>query len=514
MLTSLTTKQLKAATSLAKNNLIIAGAGTGKTSTLLARLIYLLHNQQVSPEHILCLAFAKEAATEMHIRFQKEYPQEIHTPHISTFHSLALSIIKKVEKTQENSTQLTELEDEEKKRAFFEHHFLKLSKTHEYHVHIMDYFLNLPKYTKGPYWQTLQDTWADTADTFYPSNSSTNKTLRTPERIQYELFPMLWSLWKRLQTQNIFEQTTMPDVFHNLLKPLIQHYKNHLKITHCIDFQTMISKATHYVKTQQFQSTWAHILIDEYQDLSLDRYHLIKALKDQTNAALFCVGDDAQAIYEFAGSQIDLILNFKDYFGDYTCIELDQTFRFGARLCQISAHFIHQNPEQIRKTLRSGIKDPCFPIQFYPNHQPIAKLLHQISKQNSILMLARFNHQLPSLKEQAILQTIHSKIAFKSIHASKGQQADIVIIVGLNEGDFPSQKQDLLNINSTHHKGQYPYAEERRLFYVAITRAKQKVYLVEPQNNPSPFVNEIKQMMRQTYPLSYITHRIYHTLHF
>jgi DNA helicase-4 len=245
-------------------------------------------------------------------------------------------------------------------------------------------------------------------------------------------------------------------------------------------------------------------LIDEFQDISPARADLVKAIRSKgKDCALFAVGDDWQSIYRFAGADIGSMTKFGDVFGSHTQVPLDTTFRFDSQSVEASSAFILKNRAQIPKSLMA-IRDADEPsLVIYRREgkdQPLDWSLDDIARQApggaSVLVLERYNFHLPDGSELARLRAEYPQLDLKcmSIHASKGLEADYVLI-GMRGGQwgFPSQIVDdpIFDMVLTQ-ADQYPHGEERRLFYVALTRAKRKTYLVcETGQSASEFATEM-----------------------
>jgi DNA helicase IV len=278
-----------------------------------------------------------------------------------------------------------------------------------------------------------------------------------------------------------------------------------------IDFNDMISLATQNVRTGRFAVPWTHIIVDEFQDISVGRYLLLETmLKSRDDLKFFAVGDDWQAIYRFAGSDISIMSRFRDFFGRATIVMLDRTFRFNDQIASVSGEFIQKNPKQIRKTLTTKVR--CTSPQVFlhwvdfniANSRSDAALENVINKlkenlpqdDTSLLILSRYNHLLPDRSFLKALEGIWpGQIRTPlTVHRSKGLEADYVIVNGLtaNKYGFPSEIEDdpLLDLVLARPDS-YPNAEERRLFYVALTRARHQVHLLVDRQRPSSFALEL-----------------------
>lgn len=298
-----------------------------------------------------------------------------------------------------------------------------------------------------------------------------------------------------------------------LLLPIYDEYNKELKKSNSVDFNDMIHKATSYINDGRYIPKYKYILIDEFQDISSSRAKLIQALRNKVkDCSLFCVGDDWQAIYRFTGSDINFITNFMSYFGDHTLIKLDRTYRFNNSICEISSKFVTKNPSQKRKELdtHDQVDTPAVSVFMAKNSWDInhvKKILYKIdslaSSESNVYILGRYNYLVESHEISKLNRCFPKlKINYYSFHASKGKEADYVIILGLEKGKygFPSEKvtHPLLDLFLPQFE-EYPDAEERRLFYVAITRAKKQVYLVADMENTSAFMSELLQ--EKTYDL-------------
>lgn len=298
--------------------------------------------------------------------------------------------------------------------------------------------------------------------------------------------------------------------FLEIFDPIFRAYETFLKATGKIDFADMIIRAAQYVDTEQYRCPYKYILIDEFQDMSVGRYKLIKSLIDQNpEQKLFCVGDDWQSVYRFTGSDLSIITNFEKYFGFTRKTVLDCTFRFNDKIASLTSRFIEKNPKQLKKTFKTitFAKTSSCKILYgnesdNPEYNQLTTCLHYIKKENraaqtKVFILGRYRFNGPSPKElQTMSKAFKSlQIEFHTAHSCKGLEADYVIIDGMSSGKygFPTEIVDdpMLRLVLTDHED-YPNAEERRLFYVAMTRARHKIYLLTERLTPSSFVLELQ----------------------
>jgi DNA helicase-4 len=311
-----------------------------------------------------------------------------------------------------------------------------------------------------------------------------------------------------------------------IITPLYERYQKHLQERGEIDFSDMINSASEYINERKFIQPYRYIIIDEFQDISIGRYRLIKAIKDQNPACrLFCVGDDWQSIYRFTGSDLTLFKDFSAHFGFSAASKIETTYRFSAPLIETSSAFIEKNPNQARKKLRSlGDKQTTLTIEYATGDESDdSKALQQIFdalsgvagiEEKEILLLGRYSFDFARIKNYENTYIIDSgtqkvnyltpaginpskKLTanFMTVHKAKGLEADIVIVLNCNSGKhgFPSQLSDDPALNLLLSTAdQFPNGEERRLFYVAMTRAKQQLYLIAGENTKSKFIMELE----------------------
>lgn len=304
------------------------------------------------------------------------------------------------------------------------------------------------------------------------------------------------------------------ELFLDIIKIILSEYQNSLTSNNSIDFSDMINIAAEKVEAGCEIIPYKYVIVDEYQDISKSRFNFLKAIVDKTNAKLFCVGDDWQAIYRFAGSDISLFTDFEKYFGYTKILKIEKTYRNSQNLIDEASNFVLQNPLQLKKQLRSD-KKLDYPLVFWGyDEEPYKalelafnKIISEFGINSSILILGRTNHDKDILKKSGLFRfSINNRqevidyikvpevqINFLSVHKSKGLEADNVILLNFKNDKlgFPNQiaDDDVLNLVLTNAE-KYKFAEERRLFYVAITRTKNRTFVLTENKNPSPFFKE------------------------
>ena len=290
--------------------------------------------------------------------------------------------------------------------------------------------------------------------------------------------------------------------FLDLFERVWQRYEQLLRAEDALDFDDLINNATEAVRLRQWTSPFRHILVDEFQDISAGRLALLKALNG-SGVAYFLVGDDWQSINRFAGSDVALMTNCGDHLGFVQRRELAHTFRYGEPIIAPSSAFIQRNPEQTRRALRGprrndddGLVIVAAADQIAGAAQALTDIAARVPPQQetSVLILGRYRRSLRNLRLRPPRSDI--RLETSTIHSAKGREADYVIVLDLVDGrsGFPAQREDdpLLGM-ALSQSSPFPYAEERRLFYVALTRARRRAYLIADSTRPSPFVQELRR---------------------
>lgn len=326
-------------------------------------------------------------------------------------------------------------------------------------------------------------------------------------------------------------------LFLNICQDCYLEYQRYLKENNAVDFEDMINESARVlrqVKEMKEKLHFKYIIVDEYQDISRQRFDLTTALSEVCDGKIIAVGDDWQSIYAFSGSDISLFTKFQEKMGYAKLLKIVRTYRNAQDVIDIAGNFIQKNPTQIEKQLISPktIDDPVIIYTYdnsykqrgddrrsgalYATANAVETALNQIIEYNrsagkkedgSILLLGRYGFDGDYLERSGLFEykTRGSKlksvkypqldITFMTVHMAKGLGYDNVIVVnGKNETyGFPSKIEDD-PVLSFVIKGDnsIDYAEERRLFYVAMTRTKNRVYFIAPEQNPSEFLLEIK----------------------
>ena len=249
------------------------------------------------------------------------------------------------------------------------------------------------------------------------------------------------------------------------------------------------------------------MIVDEYQDISNGRFNfLTQILRQQPDCRLMAVGDDWQSIYGFTGSDVEKSTKFEALFEGAKVVPLDQTFRFTKPIIKVSSDFVQRNPAQLRKEVKGrdssvekAVQVICAKDKSAVDIEAILRDLHHDvprGKKHSVFLLGRYKFIGPSPNELKRLSEAFPRlqIEFSSIHASKGREADAVVLLELVGGryGFPGsiETDPLMNLVISGQDA-YPDAEERRVLYVALTRARSKVVISARTDIPSSFLSEL-----------------------
>jgi DNA helicase IV len=284
-----------------------------------------------------------------------------------------------------------------------------------------------------------------------------------------------------------------------------------------IDFNDMIALATERVTSGRFVSPWTHVIVDEFQDLSRGRARLLDALLAQVpGRRLFCVGDDWQSIFRFTGSDIEQMTAFGERFGFYHRCDLTRTHRFNTELLAASSTFVQRNPTQFRKALVAArsLGAPAIEVlAAQPDDlegcldRALTRIAAHAAREwkapadavpgakPTVLLLGRYNFTKPVDWQQLTRRHPRLSLAFLTVHRSKGLEADYAVVLDVVAGrmGFPSEVVDdpVLDLVLAGTGG-FRNAEERRLFYVALTRARSRCFVLTDAARRSRFVEEIE----------------------
>ena len=484
---------------------IIAGAGTGKTQTLVAKSSYLIEYKNIKASEILCLSFSKSSAKDL----KKRLKYSIET---KTIHALGLSIIKKrdekgiIEEYGFKNIFKEYLEDASQKQLddikdFCENYLanvatkIKLNEL-DSEEEKLNFLISKTSFVKRV-WGFI--------DLFKGKDNDIQdlKTLLSNCKKDYNKKPNINTL------ENIN--------FLNIVDPIFRFYQRFLSRNHLIDFNDMINNAIKQVEEHGINKNYKYIFVDEYQDMSYKNFQLVKTIKDNLNANLVVVGDDWQSIYGFRDSDLKLFTKFTTFFPNANKVFIEQTYRGPQQLIDSAGKFIMKNKKLFNKSLKSNIsiKKPIKIVYHSLTSEKVNKnvynLIYNLSKQGKVLILGRHNSDIndflantnlvkkgrsKNYKKITDKRENIKKVTYRTIHNAKGLESDYVIIIRVIDDfvGFPNQIPPASYMHLIHDWSlDDKLEEERRLFYVALTRAKKGVYIFTTRGIESEYITELKK---------------------
>jgi len=564
-------------------NMIIAGAGSGKTTTIAGKVKYLVDIKNIKEEEIIVISFTNKAVLELKQRINDDFKIDCK---ICTFHKFGMDILNdKSLKVLSNPYNII--------KDYFDDIICNDNETLSDLIKYFTYYFNVPNYVLNfksiddylnyknkfsiflfkDFYKEIQNkiktikgeevylfeevlicnflyensinykynknyikVYDDNKNIFLKhfnkidlkeleqllvdnkfilnkrSNSDIFKTLINNNKdIYYNKFIYFCINFiqqlkiKEIDINKIKYKDEKDKLFLNFISKLYIYYNNYLEDNNYLDFEDIITKAS--IKVDKL--SYKYIIVDEYQDISIQRFNLIKKISDLNNSKIIVVGDDFQAIYSFSGSEINLFTDFNKMVGYSSLLKITNTYRNSQNLINIAGKFVMQNDKQIKKNLVS-FKKCKYPVILVSYKNCINKLNYCINKiveeygyNKNILLLGRYNFDINNYlgkyykkEDDKIISLLYPNldITFLSIHSAKGLGYDNVIILNCNDDLYglPSRVltdsvMNLLNIESNN------YYEERRLFYVALTRTKNKVYILFDKNKKSSFIKELEK---------------------
>ncbi|MEO9228128.1 MAG: UvrD-helicase domain-containing protein [Devosia sp.] len=323
------------------------------------------------------------------------------------------------------------------------------------------------------------------------------------------------ALRQRMDAQSDTTFKTRHQMFLDLTTPIMAAWDAALAAEDGIDFEDMLNQAAAHVESGRYDASYELVMADEFQDASRARARLCRALVQKPGRFLFAVGDDWQSINRFAGADVSVMTRFKEWFGSSQILKLEQTFRCPQALCDVSSAFISKNPAQITKAVQSVAPDlgPVLQAFQVDGREKIASAIDRFVMQLaegvrqgtippgpngkvSVYVLGRYNADRQHVPGNPYRYNREVDISFLSIHRSKGSEADYVILPEMlsefRRRSFPSTRTDDPVLALAMPDGDdYPLGEERRLFYVALTRARRSVAMFTSRGLRSSFLSEL-----------------------
>lgn len=455
-----------------QKTLVIAGAGSGKSLTIIGKIVYLIKVKNVNPKDILCISFTNDATINLKKNIKKNYNFDLD---IYTFHKLALTIL------QDNKEEY-EIAPDDFLNTVIDNFFLTYQR--KYNKELKRILGN--KYTEKDIINLKR--LINTFISLYKSNN-------------YDYYFYIELLKKIKYTINIKQYLKNKSLLLIIINIYIM-YEDELEKENSIDFNDMINKSITSMKEKGLKKKWKYIIIDEYQDTSKTKFDMINKIINITNAKLLVVGDDFQSIYRFTGCNLDLFVNFNKIYKDAKVFQIINTYRNPQELINVAGKFIMKNKHQQQKRLISN-KSLKYPIKIYYSDNKIRifkYLLKNIDKEE-ILVLGRNNKDIDNYidkdfrKENDYYLYKDIKFRYLTMHKSKGLESKNVILINIEDSyiGMPTKiKEEQILKYLNKNKNYYPYEEERRLFYVALTRTKNNVYIISSYDKESIFTKELK----------------------
>ncbi|MCL2155250.1 MAG: ATP-dependent helicase [Leptospirales bacterium] len=420
--------------------LVIAGAGTGKTSTMITKIKNVISNNLANPEEILILTFSRKAAEEIRERLVSELGQDGEPGFAGTFHSFSLKLLR------------------ENREYYFKHmgitQFPTVMEDGKKNIIIREIIMKEPAKFLG-----------------LPAST----VIKFSENINY--------LDK--YTINKLKSATLFDEIINIKKIYTTYKKNNS----LIEFEDMIEHSIELLETyvdlrKEITEKYKYLFVDEFQDTSENNFQFLSLLLPEDKKNLFMVGDDYQSIYKFRHSKIEYIINIKKFFPEVKIHKLTMNYRSRKEIVTLANNFIRLNKFRTSKKIISD-KGKGGKVKFYRaidmSHEAdiITKIISYINNNSSIAVIYRNNYQGEFLKKRINCDQ-NKKLEFMTMHGSKGLEFDIVIIAGISDNIIPDRSTDI--------------EEERRLFYVALTRAKEELHLLYHENIPDKLPQFIREI--------------------
>ena len=410
-------------------SLVLAGAGTGKTSTLVDKVKNVMRDLKIGPDNILILTFSRKAAHELRERVVSGVGQLGGVIYAGTFHSFCLDLLwnhREIFLKQFGFSDFPSVIDDDERKKFID-------------------------------------------ELIYPRLI---RFLGIPADVVYHLITKIDFLDKRIILK-LNESGLM-----NELRLLLKNFDEMKLEKNMIDFNDMMQYTIKLMECNtEFHNSvserYRYIFVDEYQDVADDNFRLIKLLLPEKGGNFFAVGDDWQSIYGFRTAQVGYIVKMKKHFPDTHIYRLSVNYRSRKEILVLSSRFIRRNRFRTRKKLVS-YKGRGGMVQYYlvetieQEARVIADIIANKGPGMTAAILYRNNWQGQYLKKRICLKDCADEISFMTMHASKGLEFDAVVIAGISDQIIPDRENDM--------------EEERRLLFVACTRAREHLYLIAYRN--------------------------------
>jgi len=473
-------EQKKAIVSPASKILCVAGAGSGKTTVLTKRIEFLVKYAGISPEKILAITFTRKAREEMERRLLKLGVKGVN---VHTFNSFCEGILRK-------------------------HGNLIYGRP----IRIQDYSDKILAMNMA-----LGNLGIDMEDAiqryFTPKQRKFKKGNQLASSFMNDCFSVLEYFKVTGEETRDFSKDVEDKNKYNasMVYNITQYLREHMELQGLRDYSDQLIDAISFLKSsQEYIPRFNHILVDEYQDVNAMQIELLSLLSSPN---LFAVGDPRQSIFGWRGSDINYILNFERTHGNVQTIHLTKNYRSNKKIVELMNSSIRDMglPDLENNINIDGTKVSILDFETEEAERLfiVEKILSSNIPPEEIFILARTNRQLfelsQILKRRGIRHTVKTddfkdsgedrrEMVLATIHAIKGLEARKVFVMGCNEQNFPCKASDHPAVEMIKRDNYDKLEEEKRLFYVAISRAKEQLYLTYSGKKPSHFIT--KEMLR------------------
>ncbi len=421
--------QAKASSGTGGVSLVIAGAGTGKTTTMIRKIINCIDAGIVTPERILIMTFSRKAAEEIRERISRNSSSTGEIGFAGTYHSFSLKLLKEyssgylIMKEQPSFPSVIREEDKEK--------------------------------------------------------AMRNIVMRDPGRFSGVPYDAVLSIAENLERLPDYMMKKLRNSpLYNELLNVKDEYRRYKASGNLIDYEDMIDDAALLLETNpvirsDVNSRFTYIFVDEFQDTSENNLRLLNALVPETGRNLFMVGDDFQSIYAFRAARVEYLINIKKYFPETEIHKLTMNYRSRKEIVKLSNRFIRLNRFRTDKSIKS-FRGKGGRVIFHQAENAISeagiisRIICRDSSTKNTGILYRNNSQGEIIRKHSG-QNLNDSVNLMTMHASKGLEFERVIIAGISDRIIPDRASNI--------------EEERRLFYVAMTRAKDEMHLIYYKNS-------------------------------
>lgn len=421
--------QVKASMGTGGVSLVIAGAGTGKTTTMIRKIINCIEAGITSPDRIAVMTFSRKAAEEIRARIKTDNSSMSEIGFAGTYHSFSLKLLKD-----------------------FSSDYLRMKNASSFPTLLID--------------EEKENVMRDIV-------------MRAPERFMGVPYDAVLSIAENIdRLPDYMMKKLRSSPLYNELLGVNKEYCDYKAAHNLIDYEDMINDASNLLEANQklrneINSIYTYIFVDEFQDTSDNNLRLLKAIVPDKCRNLFMVGDDFQSIYAFRKARVEYLINIKKNFPEAEIHKLTMNYRSRKEIVTLSNRFIRLNRFRTDKSIKS-FRGKGGRIVFHKAENALSEtviisriILNNSSIQETAILFR--NHYQGEIIRKNISPDLHDNFELMTMHASKGLEYERVIIAGISDRIIPDRGSDI--------------EEERRLFYVAMTRAKDELHLIYYKNS-------------------------------